>query len=493
MANGMHVMTPKELLDLLSGSNMNAGKAGARLRRGANPGSLLPRAQREFLETVRDTPRRTTTAGVVHPEDEAGRVANRRNKDEDLSPVELAWLQRLPLDPAAITFDDAVQLAALASSVSKMKTPATYRLVESVWRPVKDLHDERLAKAQLEKARAPLPDLPLTTVQAIAASLAAQETKFAEAGMALSMDGASQSTRNQTEALLDQISAHNALADALLADTDKQVAFEQAIDDASAAAKRNGKTAKDHGNELDIDSQKGRDNQQALKGIAAAYNNLDPASKAAAGSTERARAQFLKAADAMGLNSEAAKALAADWFHMPTKKQMLVASNAKEEADRVKRLQNLIDGLTGKSITIETVYKRTITGGTGNPGVYGANKADGGYISGPGGPRDDLIPAMLSNGEYVVNAAATARYLPELRAMNAHKFADGGYAHLRPMTDSHMSAAAAPPSVLSVDVSGLRVGFDKDLRPVLRGEIHAAMQGKNRYDRSSSIQMRRPR
>jgi hypothetical protein len=61
-----------------------------------------------------------------------------------------------------------------------MKTPATFRLVESVWRPVKDLHDQRLAKAQLEKARAPLPDLPRSTMQAIAASLAEQHPGVSE-------------------------------------------------------------------------------------------------------------------------------------------------------------------------------------------------------------------------------------------------------------------------------------------------------------------------
>ena len=37
-------------------------------------------------------------------------------------------------------------------------------------------------------------------------------------------------------------------------------------------------------------------------------------------------------------------------------------------------------------------------------------KANGGMISGPGGPREDLIPAMLSNGEYVMNAKATSAY-----------------------------------------------------------------------------------
>lgn len=46
-------------------------------------------------------------------------------------------------------------------------------------------------------------------------------------------------------------------------------------------------------------------------------------------------------------------------------------------------------------------------------------KASGGYISGPGGPTSDSIPAMLSNGEYVVNAAKTKEYLPVLEAINS--------------------------------------------------------------------------
>ena len=51
--------------------------------------------------------------------------------------------------------------------------------------------------------------------------------------------------------------------------------------------------------------------------------------------------------------------------------------------------------------------------------------ADGGYVSGPGGPRDDRIPARLSNGEYVVNAASTSKYRPLLEAINAAKLGFG--------------------------------------------------------------------
>jgi hypothetical protein len=56
-------------------------------------------------------------------------------------------------------------------------------------------------------------------------------------------------------------------------------------------------------------------------------------------------------------------------------------------------------------------------------------RADGGYILGPGTGRSDSIPARLSNGEFVVNAAATAKHRPVLEAINSDripKFADGG-------------------------------------------------------------------
>lgn len=45
--------------------------------------------------------------------------------------------------------------------------------------------------------------------------------------------------------------------------------------------------------------------------------------------------------------------------------------------------------------------------------------ASGGYVSGPGGPTSDLIPAMLSNGEYVIRASSVDKYgIPFLEAVN---------------------------------------------------------------------------
>lgn len=53
--------------------------------------------------------------------------------------------------------------------------------------------------------------------------------------------------------------------------------------------------------------------------------------------------------------------------------------------------------------------------------------ADGGPVSGPGGPRSDIIPALLSNGEFVVNARSAARFRPLLEQINRpNAFQDGG-------------------------------------------------------------------
>jgi TP901 family phage tail tape measure protein len=71
-----------------------------------------------------------------------------------------------------------------------------------------------------------------------------------------------------------------------------------------------------------------------------------------------------------------------------------------------------------------------LTGGQSFPVGTAVKRANGGYISGPGGPRSDVIPAMLSNGEFVVNAAATRRYSSVLESINSGNFkgfADGGY------------------------------------------------------------------
>jgi phage-related protein len=50
--------------------------------------------------------------------------------------------------------------------------------------------------------------------------------------------------------------------------------------------------------------------------------------------------------------------------------------------------------------------------------------ASGGHVHGPGGPREDKVPAMLSNGEFVINARSTREWLPLLEAINGRRLPD---------------------------------------------------------------------
>lgn len=64
-----------------------------------------------------------------------------------------------------------------------------------------------------------------------------------------------------------------------------------------------------------------------------------------------------------------------------------------------------------------------------NKAVFGVSKfASGGIVSGPGTATSDSIPALLSNGEYVLNAAAVRRLgVARLNGLNSGRgYADGG-------------------------------------------------------------------
>jgi len=77
-------------------------------------------------------------------------------------------------------------------------------------------------------------------------------------------------------------------------------------------------------------------------------------------------------------------------------------------------------------------------------GGFTVERASGGMISGPGGPTGDKIPAMLSDGEFVIRSAAVRNYGADFfRALNAMHFAQGG-----PVGSAPAGAAAAAPEAL---------------------------------------------
>lgn len=73
--------------------------------------------------------------------------------------------------------------------------------------------------------------------------------------------------------------------------------------------------------------------------------------------------------------------------------------------------------VTAYANVVQTTYRRQVDQGRRGGGSMMA--ASGGYISGPGGPTSDSIPAWLSNGEYVINARATQKHRALLDKINS--------------------------------------------------------------------------
>jgi hypothetical protein len=101
-------------------------------------------------------------------------------------------------------------------------------------------------------------------------------------------------------------------------------------------------------------------------------------------------------------------------------------------------LTTIANFVTGVNKQLDKIQKKikigALTGSESVNAIGGGRHylADGGFVTGPGGPRDDKIPAMLSNREFVVNAKDTARNRETLEYINSggvipRRFADGGY------------------------------------------------------------------
>lgn len=95
-------------------------------------------------------------------------------------------------------------------------------------------------------------------------------------------------------------------------------------------------------------------------------------------------------------------------------------------------LTQAVPGLGQFGGALQTLIQQLLaTPATGGGGLLGSilGLAGGGEVSGPGTSTSDSVPAMLSDGEYVVNAKATKRHRAALEAINSGRmpaFAVGG-------------------------------------------------------------------
>lgn len=109
-------------------------------------------------------------------------------------------------------------------------------------------------------------------------------------------------------------------------------------------------------------------------------------------------------------------------------------------------------------------------------------KADGGMVYGPGSGTSDSIPTMLSNGEFVVNARATAQNRQLLEAINAgglRGYATGGMVG-RVSEARRDGRDRGGPSTLVIDVRGAQ--GNTEVREMVRAGVQ---QGLALYDREA--------
>lgn len=141
-------------------------------------------------------------------------------------------------------------------------------------------------------------------------------------------------------------------------------------------------------------------------------------------------------------------------------------TGAKSFGDAMKNiLQQLISQLIQAAIYATIVA--ACTGGGGGfaarwKGAFGNAFASGGSVAGPGTGTSDSVPAMLSNGEYVLNAQAVDRLgVPFLNGLNTGRlrgFASGGLvgsggAYNRPA--SVASSSSSTSNSITLNVSAL--------------------------------------
>ncbi len=142
-----------------------------------------------------------------------------------------------------------------------------------------------------------------------------------------------------------------------------------------------------------------------------------------------------------------------------------------------------------------TALGNSFSGVLGSADSGAMHFATGGHVNGPGSGTSDSIPAMLSNGEFVVNASSTSRYRGLLESINSNQaahFATGGYVGSAD-SSSGGSAGSGGDMHFHLDGSG-RGGMSaedaKALLPVFQAIVDKRMDQKMRGQGGYAYQQR---
>lgn len=170
----------------------------------------------------------------------------------------------------------------------------------------------------------------------------------------------------------------------------------------------------------------------------------------------------------MGIGRDAAAALVDEVLRTPESASTAFSSNAPEQQGLVQNLASRIETLPDGSVVIradtrpandaveamiEGLSNRRVTIAVGLGGAGGITRAYGGPIVGPGGPRDDVVPVMASNGEHMLPA-------DEVQAAGGH---DGVYRLRRMLKSGALRLADGGPVRAPADSTWRTVGPRADI------------------------------
>jgi hypothetical protein len=93
----------------------------------------------------------------------------------------------------------------------------------------------------------------------------------------------------------------------------------------------------------------------------------------------------------------------------------------------------------------------------------------GGQVYGPGTGTSDSIPAMLSNGEYVINADSVKKYgVQTFEAFNNKKYAMGGYVQRMPYAEGGLAKSSNSLYNINVTLNGSNLDANDVARAIHR-------------------------
>lgn len=178
---------------------------------------------------------------------------------------------------------------------------------------------------------------------------------------------------------------------------DQTFAVDVAQDNLQEQLDKTKEAAMANGGALEGNSEAARENRRNMEGLVSSTAALAEATHKQTGSTQAARDVIQEQIT---------------WI----KKNGAAMGMTKAEVEKYVEALESIKSIypTEVRTTYTSVYKMHHVKAKDDMG----HRADGGWINGPGGPRDDRVPMWLSNGEYVVNARDAARNASLLEYIN---------------------------------------------------------------------------